>query len=146
MSFTLMTADESRAMMWARIDSRRWWVIPWIGDRARALSQRLEETFYDGRASSDFEIGMANFGGGIVPVTFAHKRHLSARKLAPVMIEMGHRSSTEEQLRQALTKQDILIARRLGLTVEEDAINDGLDSAVLVRLHDSQGAHLRHRY
>jgi hypothetical protein len=102
-----MIYDEEDAgkMLDARIDSGEWWIFIGSSD---ALSE-IEEQFYSGAASADFTIllgppvgQLKKFFPGetrLLPITFAHKRRVSAEQLAAFVNNLG-RPVTASDLEQ----------------------------------------------
>lgn len=99
----VLTEEDAREKQRAMIASREWWVVPLFSDRAMQFSQVLEEQWFDGAASADFEILIGPF-----TVSFARKRRVSAGKLAELLVSCGWDADLRT-LREHLRKHDILI-------------------------------------
>src|SRR5438105_1820439 len=108
MSIGLLTEQDARAAMWSRIDSRRWWVIPWVSNNAGPVCEAIERRYYQGDASADFQL-FCSPGGGAFAVAFAHKRRMSAYQLARLVIELGGAGGSVSALARMLDRQDVPI-------------------------------------
>lgn len=102
----LLTEDEARARVREYVDSREWWIIPWVSWGSAEASREIEERFYPnglGGSTDDFQAIFT-----VIPVTFGKKSALSAEALSTYMAEKdGNRSATEWE--RQLTTQDVVI-------------------------------------
>ncbi len=119
MSISLLTEDESRAQIRALIESKDWWVIPMLTERALDFCYEIEKRYYTGRASADCELYM----GPPVSVMFFRKSRMSAHRLAGLLAPKGKQRS---ERKESLKERDILF-----LAEEEDQISEMEEKALL---------------
>ena len=112
MSMLVLDEAEVRALIHGKIDSREWWILPWLDGRSAALSQRIEETFYAGDASPDFELVAGGSVPGVLALAFAQKRRMTARQLARLLIRnsANHLGSDVAHLTRQLHEHDVVIS------------------------------------
>lgn len=103
----LLSLDEARQRILDMAESRKWWIFPHANLVASHILIEIEERHYAGEANSDFQIVMLP-GTPIFAVSFAHKRRMSARSLAKIMVEMGAAESVRAYA-AILKTQDIVI-------------------------------------
>lgn len=107
----VFTEQEARAWMWGLIESREWWVLPWISELSGDISGRIERRYYSrGRACDDFQVVMCHPQAcGVVGVSFARKRRMTAAQLARLLVTAGAYGETAAAVARALRDQDILL-------------------------------------
>jgi hypothetical protein len=99
----LMDEAQARAWVHGMLDSREWWVIPWLNGRVWEVSLAIEERYYGGGGDGDF-IALQ----GPVSITAGRKSRMSSGELGEILSEvMGMRSATEWA--ETLETQDILV-------------------------------------
>ena len=101
----LLSTNDLRQRIRERIDSREWWVMPWLTAEAPDLSITVEQQFYTGEASGDFEAYM-----GPVPVTMGHKRRMTAEQAAVALSDLTMQTATVEERAALFREHDILVA------------------------------------
>jgi hypothetical protein len=107
---TLFDAADAARFLSEKLDSREWWVF--IG-ASRVLSA-IEERHYSGEANADFQVLIGPPAGPFVdvfpnalllPLTFAHKRHMNSAELARMLRSQG---AIPEVLAADLESRDVL--------------------------------------
>ena len=76
-ALALVSEEKGRVAMWARLNSGDWWTVPFISNRAIRFCRYIEERYYTGPASADFEVYLS----ASCYVAFAHKRRLTVDEL-----------------------------------------------------------------
>lgn len=117
----LMTEEEARATMLAMIDSREWWVIPWLHSRCYELCSRVEQRHYTGKASADFLIVYGFVAGAMVPTVFAKKRRMGPRAFGRILAECMADKDIDRWA-ELVTTQDVIIVCPDDTTGEAEAV------------------------
>lgn len=106
----LLEPEEAVQLLHQYIDSREWWIIPAVGDANQALMERVECTYYSGKANADFHT-MLTPGFAVFFIAFARKSRMSAGELADVMAEENTPEEMLAATREALAAgQDVLLS------------------------------------
>jgi hypothetical protein len=117
----LLTENDARTRILEMLDSRDWWVIPWLTEAAGDLSLAIEKRYYAGEANDDFQAII-----GPIMVSAGRKARMSPEQLGELMAEecpgMGKSAAEWTELCQT---QDILVALR------EEGDVDGIGAMLL---------------
>jgi hypothetical protein len=121
----LLTDTQTRGFIRGLVESRQWWILPWMNQSAAELSMEIERRFYASKAEGDFVAFL-----GPAPITAARKCRMSREQLADLLAELCTAQGwTSEQWREAIAEHDILV------TVGE-ADSDSETLAHLMAWHD----------
>lgn len=100
----LTTLEDGRARIFAAVDSRDWWILPWVTPAAAPLSIAIETRFYDGPANADFEAILLPFLE-CPAICLMHKRRMSVGDLRILLVDIGGEWKPD----QIVGDRDILI-------------------------------------
>lgn len=99
MSVGLFTEQEGRAKVRDMIDSREWWIVPYVSPVATDMCMAIESKYYSGEASADSEAMMLG-RPDLFAIMFFRKTRMSKAQLAKIT----------SAAKGANDEQDILIA------------------------------------
>jgi len=119
----LMLEDDARDRIRRYVESREWWILPYLNRRAGPVITTIEERHYVGAANADFHV-LVGGGGPIMGVAFAHKRRMSARQFARILKEAGDPRKITDLTKFCKT-QDVLVV------LEEEDQERGIVAAFL---------------
>lgn len=76
----LLDENEAKQIIKAYVESRNYWIVPWVTPEAARFSEAFEQRFYSGRKNRDFNLMMGRFlPGGVM--AFGHKKHVTAQQI-----------------------------------------------------------------
>lgn len=96
MRVNLKGDEEMRQMVREKFLSKEWWLILWGRTKGGDFIIDVENTYYVGEQSADFELLMGGFIPSLWAVAFAKKKHMNAKQLVEIMNRNGMDTMTPE--------------------------------------------------
>lgn len=103
MKIDLLNQSGLRQFLQSYLDSQEWWMLVWDASGAQTVIA-IEETYYEGEASADFEAFSGRIGRfPFVSISLARKSRMTAQQLAAMMTK-----SLTPITAQDLAQRDVL--------------------------------------